>query len=186
MHQILKQIDAGESSFDFYPVYVISIMDFTIMQNDALQDVRTVYRLREVGHHMQLTDKVTYIFIELPKFRKSVEELDGDVLEGMYFCLKNMPTLQDKPEALTHDVFDKIFSITEFLNMDEETRAKIRKNMTTERDFKNQLAYARKEGREQGREEERRMSASKFKALGVDVEIISQATGLSIEDIALL
>ena len=186
MHQILKQIDAGESSFDFYPVYVISIMDFTIMQNDALQDVRTVYRLLEVGHHMQLTDKVTYIFIELPKFRKSVEELDGDVLEGMYFCLKNMPTLQDKPEALTHDVFDKIFSITEFLNMDEETRAKIRKNMTTERDFKNQLAYARKEGREQGREEERRMSASKFKALGVDVEIISQATGLSIEDIALL
>ena len=186
MHQILKQIDAGESSFDFYPVYVISIMDFKIMQNDALHDVRTVYRLLEVGHHMQLTDKVTYIFIELPKFRKSVEELDGDVLEGMYFCLKNMPTLQDKPEALTHDVFDKIFSITEFLNMDEETRAKIRKNMTTERDFKNQLAYARKEGREQGREEERRMSASKFKALGVDVEIISQATGLSIEDIALL
>lgn len=190
MHQILKQVDAGESGFDFYPVYVISIMDFTIRQNDALQDVRTVYRLLEMNCHMQLTDKVTYIFIELPKFRKSVDELDGDVLEGMYFCLKNMPSLQNRPEALTHDVFDKIFSITEFLNMDEYTRDKIRNNMTTERDFKNQLAYARKEGRlegiEVGREEERHLSAAKLKALGVDIAIISEATGLSVEEIAVL
>ena len=104
--------------------------------------------------------------------------------------MKNMPTLQDRPEVLTHDVFDKIFSITEFLNMDEYTRSKICENMTTERDFRNQLAYARKEGhqegREEGREEERRASAAKLKALGVDVAIISQATGLSEEEIAKL
>ena len=100
--------------------------------------------------------------------------------------MKNMPVLQDRPEVLTHDVFDKIFSITEFLNMDEYTRSKIRKNMTTERDFRNQLAYARKEGHQEGREEGRRASAAKFKALGVDIAIISQATGLSEEEIAKL
>ena len=82
--------------------------------------------------------------------------------------------------------------------MDDDTRTKIRKNMTTERDFKNQLAYARKEGRqegvevgrlegrEEGREEERRLTAAKFKALGVDVILISQATGLSIDEIETL
>ena len=183
MHQILKQVDAGESGFDFYPVYVISIMDFTISQNDGLSAVRTVYRLLEVESHRQLTDRVTYIFIELPKFRKRVEDLDGDVLEGMYFCLKNLPRLQDKPEVLTHDVFDKIFTITEFLNMDENTRTKIRNNMTTERDFMNQLAYARKEGREEGREEGCRTTATRLKELGVALAIISQATGLSEEEI---
>ena len=157
-------------------------MQFEFRYADLLND--------EMNCHMQLTDKVTYIFIELPKFRKSVDELDGDVLEGMYFCLKNMPSLQNRPDALTHDVFDKIFSITEFLNMDEYTRDKIRNNMTTERDFKNQLAYARKEGRlegiEVGREEERHLSAAKLKALGVDIAIISEATGLSVEEIAVL
>lgn len=186
MHQVLKQVDAGESGFDFYPVYVISIMDFTISQNVGIEDVRTVYRLLELRHQRQLTDRVTYIFIELPKFKKCVGELDGDVLEGMYFCLKNMSQLQDKPDVLTHGVFDKIFTITEFLNMDESTRIKIRNNMTTERDFKNQLAYARKEGRKEGREEGCRTSAARLKALGVDYSIISQATGLSLEDIALL
>jgi predicted transposase/invertase (TIGR01784 family) len=58
--------------------------------------------------------------------------------------------------------------------------------MTTERDLKNQFAYVREEGRQEGRQEERYANASKLKALGVDVAIISQATGLSEEKINLL
>ena len=186
MHQILRQVESGESSFDFCPVYVISILNFTLEQNAGIQDVRTVYRLYEERYDRLLTDRVTYIFLELPKFTKEEEQLDGNVLDGMYFCLRNMTRMVEKPKVLTHRVFDKIFSITEFYNMDEETRLKILDSMTTERDLKNQLAYARKEGFAVGREEERRANATKLKALGVDVAIIAQATGLSVEEIALL
>ena len=77
--------------------------------------------------------------------------------------------------------------------MDEDTRTKIRKNMTTERDFKNQLAYARKEGREEGREEGRQegrqegreeglmQAARNMKAQGLPVDMIAKVTGLSEE-----
>ena len=154
MHQILKQVESGASSFDFCPIYVISILNFTLDQNDSIADVKTVYRLLEETHNTLLTDRLTYIFIELPKFKKSAEELTGDVLEGMYFCLKNMSQLQERPIALTHGIFDKIFGISELLVMDEDTRDKIIENMTTERDLKNQLDYARKvaiaEGKAQG------------------------------------
>lgn len=186
MHQILNQVESGESSFDFCPVYVISILNFTIEQNSGIPDVKTVYRLYEENYDKLLTDRITYIFLELPKFVKDVDQLDGNVLEGMYFCLKNMPRMVEKPKALTHDVFDKIFSIAEFYNMDEETRFRILDSMTTERDLKNQFAYVREEGRQEGRQEERYANASKLKALGVDVAIISQATGLSEEKINLL
>ena len=195
MHQILKQVEAGKTSFDFCPIYVISIMDFTIDQNDGNPGIKTVYRLLEETTHALLTDRLTYIFIELPKLGKTVDELDGDVFEGMCFCLKNMPFLQNRPEALTHSVFDTIFRISELLEMDEETRYKILENMTTERDLRNQFEYARKEGRalglEEGREEgraegraegqiETRMEdARNFKRLGVAIDIICQATGLS-------
>jgi len=182
MHQILRQVESGESSFDFCPVYVISILNFTLEQNAGIPDVRTVYRLYEERHNRALTDRVTYIFLELPKFTKDEEQLDGNVLDGMYFCLRNMTRVVEKPKVLSHNVFDKIFSIAELYNMDEETRLKILDSMTTERDLKNQLAYARKEGREEGR----RATATKLKALGVDVAIIAQATGLSVEEIALL
>ncbi len=157
MHQVLQQVEAGTSSFDFCPIYVISILNFTIDQNNGLDNVKTVYRLIEERHRTLLTDRLTYIFIELPKFVKTAEELDGDVLEGMYFCLKNMPRLQERPNALKHGVFDTIFEIGELLEMDEVTRDKILENMTTERDLKNQFDYARKEGyalgHAEGREE---------------------------------
>jgi predicted transposase/invertase (TIGR01784 family) len=211
MHQILKQVESGASSFDFCPIYVISILNFTLDQNDSIADVKTVYRLLEETHNTLLTDRLTYIFIELPKFKKSAEELTGDVLEGMYFCLKNMSQLQERPIALTHGIFDKIFGISELLVMDEDTRDKIIENMTTERDLKNQLDYARKvaiaeglaEGKAQGMEQgmaqgmaqgmeqgmaqgmaqEKLQIAKNMLAMGLDTETISKATGLSVDEI---
>ena len=112
--------------------------------------MKTVYRLYEEKTHTLLTDKLTFIFLELNKFRKGFEELDGDILEGMYFCLKNMAWLDGCPEVLTHEVFKKMFDISELLNMDEVTRSKVLIKMTTERDLRNQMAYAKKEAIEEG------------------------------------
>ena len=67
--------------------------------------------------------------------------------------------------------------------------------MTTERDLRNQMAYAckvaveeglaegRAEGLAEGRAEANLEAALKFRNLGVAVEIISEATGLSVEEI---
>ena len=194
MHQLLKQVEAGTSSFDFCPIYVISIMDFTIDQNNGIQDVKTVFRLREEQYGLLLTDRLTYIFIELPKFTKGADELDGSIIDGMYFCLRNMYRLQSRPNALMHEVFDTIFKISELLEMDEETRNKIIENMTTERDLKNQFEYARKEGRALGREEGkaegrvegraegRAETIRKMLASGVPAETIAGALGITVEE----
>ena len=72
-------------------------------------------------------------------------------------------------------------------NMDKDIRNKVLYNMTTERDLRNQMAYARKlaieEGLAEGRRKANMESALRFKQLGVAVEIISEATGLSVEEI---
>ena len=121
---------------------------------------------------------------------KSAEELDGDILEGMYFCLKNMPKLQERPNALKHGVFDTIFEMGELLEMDEVTRDKILENMTTERDLKNQFEYVKKEGRAEGRAEgdlDRAIKVAKeMLADGMSAEKISKYTELSIEQIEVL
>ena len=199
--QIQRQVEAGADNYNFLPVYVINILNFKM--NDAIPDVKTVYRLYEEHTHTLLTDRVTFIFIELPKFNKTIDELDGNILEGMYFCFKNMGTLKERPEVLAHQVFKKIFEVTEIYNMAEVTRNKVLHKMTTERDLRNQIAYARQEaieeglaegraegrakglaeGRAEGRAEASLESALKLKELGVAVEIISQATGLSLEDV---
>lgn len=113
--------------------------------------------------------------------------LEGSPLEGMYFCFKNMTELESRPEVLDHQIFTKIFDVTELYNMDQDTRDKVLENMTTERDLRNQMTYAREEGRVEGREEghveERAKNAKNLRDLGVDPEIIAKATGLTVEEI---
>jgi len=205
--QIQRQVESGAEDYDFLPVYVVNIMNFEMERHRDLRDVKTVYRLYEEHSHRLLTDRVTFIFLELPKFHKNIDELDGSILEGIYFCFKNMPRLAERPSVLKHDVFARMFHESELYNMDQQTRDKVLHKMTTERDLRNQIAYARKvaieegraegraEGREEGRaegREEGRMEgreaakledAARLKQLGVDIAIISQATGLSIERI---
>ena len=194
--QIQRQIDAGNGDYNFYPIYVISILNFDLDINRGNPDVLTSYRLYEETSYNLLTDKVTFIFLELNKFKKTKYELSGDILEGMYFCFKNMAILTDRPEVLEYDVFRKIFEVSELLNMDEVTRLKVIEKMTTERDLRNQMEYARKiavseghaEGLAEGLTEGKKLMASeiaaKLLASGMSLEQIKDLTGLDEEDIS--
>ena len=184
--QIQRQVEAGADTYDFLPVYVINILNFKMDGNKDRADVKSVYRLYEETSQRLLTDRVTFIFIELPKFKKSIDELDGNVLEGMYFCFKNMAVLEECPKVLTHQIFRKIFEVSELYNMDQDTRDKVIHKMTTERDLRNQMAYARQEAIEEGRAEVRAEVAREMLADGMPVDKIAKYTELSIEEIAAL
>ena len=177
--QIQRQVEAGAEYYDFLPVYVVSILDFVMDDDPQSNVVRTAYRLYEDNSHKLLTDRVTFIFIELPKFKKTVEELDGNILEGMYFCFKNMPELENRPEVLDHHVFTKIFDVTELYNMDQDTRDKVLDNMTTERDLKNQMIYAREEGREEGIA----LAIKNMADSGLNAEQIAEIMKMSVADV---
>ena len=184
--QIQRQVEAGADTYDFLPVYVINILNFKMDGNKDQADVKSVYRLYEETTQRLLTDRVTFIFIELPKFKKTIDELDGIVLEGMYFCFKNMAVLEECPKVLTHQIFRKIFEVSELYNMDQDTRDKVIHKMTTERDLRNQMAYARQEAIEEGRAEGRAEVAREMLADGMPVDKIAKYTELSIEEIAAL
>ena len=70
--------------------------------------------------------------------------------------------------------------------LDDEDRINYIKSMNTERDTYNQIEYAREEGREEGRGEERLKIAMNLICAGASCEIITQATGLSAEEVSRL
>ena len=78
--------------------------------------------------------------------------------------------------------------------LDDKDRINYIKSMNTERDTYNQIEYARESGREEGREEglkegrgeERLKIAMNLIRVGASCEIISQATGLSAEEVSRL
>lgn len=58
--------------------------------------------------------------------------------------------------------------------------------MTTERDIHNQIRYAEKKGMVKGEAKRNLENAKNFKKLGVAVETIAQATGLTVEQVEAL
>ena len=83
--------------------------------------------------------------------------------------------------------FSLLFESAEITNFAPEEKSKYEKDMTTERDIRNYISYARLEGREEGRQEgeaaSRREIAKALLEKGIDKAIIASCTGLSEDEI---
>ena len=88
----------GDWDYSLKAVYVIGILNFNIDdENDSYfhHEVQlTDQRTKEVFY-----DKLTFIYLEMPKFNKTEEELDG-MFEKWLFVLRNLSRLLERPQAL--------------------------------------------------------------------------------------
>ena len=71
--------------------------------------------------------------------------------------------------------FPLLFESAEIATFTPQEKIKLEFDMRTERDLKNQIAYAKKEGREEGREEERIRIVENLRKLGISEEKIASA-----------
>jgi len=78
-----------------------------------------------------------------------------------------------------------LFESAEIAKFAPEERIKYLYDMTTERDIRNQIAYARQtgeaKGREEGREETTRSFVANLLKMGMAPEFIAEATGLPLD-----
>ena len=91
-----------------------------------------------------------------------------------------------------------LYKSAEISNFAPKELKEYRKDMTTERDIKNQMAFAhdkgksegreegRKEGREEGKIEALHNTARNLLKIGMSPDNVSEATGLSVEEIKAL
>ena len=104
--------------------------------------------------------------------------------------LDRLPSLDSKPASLEGEIFDLLFSSANLSNFTTEDKIKYHNDMTTERDIRNQIAYAREKGIEEGMEKGTAQSKSEIAramlAEGLDVAIIAKCTGLTAEEIVAL
>lgn len=87
---------------------------------------------------------------------------------------------------LKQEIFKLLFNSAELANFTADERAKYQLDMTTERDIKNQIEFARDEGREEGRVEGIRLSALNMLKDNLPVDTICRYTGLSEEEVEAL
>ncbi len=136
--------------YDFPPVYFIVLLDFSLHENSDRVLFR--YDLRERETQELMTDRIQYIFLELPNCRRPLTP-EATVLENFCYVLRSMENLPERPEGLQAELFRLLFETAEIANFAPQDRIKYESEMRTEQDLKNQIAYAREEGLEKGHEE---------------------------------
>lgn len=179
--------------YSLSPVYVVGILNFKMDESDESSKVITKVKLKD-DDNKDFSDKLNFIFVEMPKFRKTEAELETFIDKWLY-VIKNLYQLQDKPEALTEGIFRKLFDVAEIAAFTKEERYDYEESLKNFRDMYNTISSAERKGREEGeaigiqkgraegRVEERFAMAKSLKSQGVDFEIIKTASGLSIEEI---
>jgi predicted transposase/invertase (TIGR01784 family) len=140
-------------------------------------------------------DKLTYIYLEMPKFNKTEAELET-IIDKWLYALKNLPRLLERPAALQERIFGKFFEVAEIGNLPKDEYAKYWESEKIYYDNDGAIRTAEAKGRAEGRAEgrvegleegeakERINNARKMKDKGYPIEDIAEITGLSSEEIA--
>lgn len=141
-------------------------------------------------------DKLTYIFVQMPNFNKTIDELKTH-LDKWLFILKNLDKFDRIPEKIKEKIFLKVFQIAQYQKMSKEERMAYEDSLKYYRDLKNSLDTAKEEGytlaEEKYRfelEQERRQKEEALKKHEKSMHHISKAiknmlaTGNTAEEIA--
>ena len=189
---VQAQIERGDPDYILCPIYVVSILNFTLPELETEENVLSTFRLKEMNTSRELSNKYTFVFIELGKFNKQLQELDNsNILEGFYYCLKHISKLQERPLELQQEIMARLFEAARVAAMQPQELEEYITTMVTERDIKNYISYANKQGKKEGLAEGMakgeaigeikgiHKTARNMKAIGISVEMIMECTGLS-------
>ena len=182
---IARQGEKGvDWRFDLKAVYSVFFLNF--MLTDLPRKLRTDIVLADRDTHEQFSDKMRYIFLQLPLFTKEESECDTD-FERWIYVLKNMETLQRLPFKARNAVFQKLEEIVDIAAMSKEDRMKYDESIKVYRDRLAIIEYERRKGLAEGLAKGERNKqieiACNLKRMGLATETIAQATGLAPEAI---
>lgn len=118
----------------------------------------------------------------MPKFNKTEDELKT-MFDKWLFVLRNLSSLLERPRSLQNRVFDRLFEAAEIAKFTKTELSEYWDSLKNFRDWYSVISTAEKKGREEGLKEANLNNARNLKKLGVAVDIISQATGLTPEEV---
>ncbi len=196
---IREQAKKGEWDFHLNGVYTVGLLNFIFEdKGESASRMQHEVKLMNVDTKEVFYDKLTYIYVEIPKFDKTEEELVTMYDKWMY-VLKNLSRLMERPAALQERVFTRLFEQAEIAKFNAIDLKAYENSMNAYRDIVNAINTARKdsfsegkaEGREEGRAEGREEGMAKrnieiAKTMldnGEAIDKIILYTGLSEEDI---
>ena len=150
---IREQAPKGsEWDFKLNHVYTVALLNFS-MNEDAFdkEKIRHHVQLCDTATHKIFYDKLEFIYVEIAKFNKSLDELET-LYDKWLYALKNLYKLTQRPKELCDKVFDRLFEEAEIAKFTPQEMREYETSKMAYRDIKNSVDTAKREGIAEGME----------------------------------
>lgn len=168
--------------FKLNHIYTIALLNFN-MNDEAFDNtkIRHHVQLCDTATHKVFYDKLEFIYVEIAKFDKSLDELKT-LYDKWLFALKNLYKLNERPRELRDKVFDHLFEEAEIAKFTKQELREYEASKIAYRDIKNSIDTAERKGIEKGKQE----IVKAMLADNMPIEQIMQYSKLTKEQIELL
>ncbi len=110
---IREQAKKADWDFELKAVYTIAILDFEFDEDKKdKKKFRYDVKLQDIETNKVFYDKLTFIYLEMPKFTKTIDELETRFDKWLYI-IKNLNKLDRIPDKLRESIFEKVFATAE-------------------------------------------------------------------------
>jgi predicted transposase/invertase (TIGR01784 family) len=151
---IQEQAQKGDWDFSLSEVFTVGILDFVFSDDEQTErsedkEVRHVVNLKDQKCHV-FYDKLTFIYLEMPNFTKTEDELETSYDKWLY-VLKNLATLTNRPSKLQEKIFQRLFETAEIAKFSPEEKEQYEESLKSYRDLKNVIDTSFDEGKTEGK-----------------------------------
>ena len=180
---IQEQANRGDWIYELKAVYTIAILDF-VFDDDKNEPDKYRYdvKLSDTETNKVFYDKLTFIYLEMPKFIKKVEDLENRFEKWLY-VIRNLNRLDRIPDKLREKIFDKLFEVAEIAKFTPEQIQSYEDSLKYYRDIKASMDTKYEEGEIKGKMEEKINVAKAGLREGLPIDLIMKLTGLTNEEI---
>ena len=180
---IREQAPKGEWDYHLEDVYTVGILNFEFPGDEYASDAyRHEIKLKDVEDNHVFYDKLTFLYLEMPKFQKTEDEL-VTMFDKWMFALKNLSRLLERPKALQDRIFTKLFEQAEIARYSLTERRQYEESRKDMWDYFSTMKTAVDKGRAEGRAEGILSIARKMKQRGKSISEIAEMTDLSPDEL---
>jgi len=162
------QEQAGDGNWDFRlkAVYTVAILDF-VFDEDKNDPDKFLYvvKLTDQETNRVFYDKLTFVYLEMPKFTKTEEQLETHFDKWLY-AIRNIGHLDHLPAALKEKIFRKFFEKARIAKLDPEERKSYEVSLKYYRDLNNVIDTAKEEAESRGLEKGEKIGIEKGRQEG--------------------
>ena len=148
---VQEQAKKNEWDYKLEPVYSVGILDFIFDDHKTDKNLLHIVELKNQRCEV-FYDKLKFIYLELPKFKKKEEELKTRFDKWLY-VFTHLSELQNRPKKLQERIFNRLFEAAEIAKFSKKEREAYEESLKNYRDIKNIVDTSREEGLQEGREE---------------------------------